>query len=417
MDPSTAAPPGFYPDNADPSLARWWDGTAWTAQTRPADPALAGPRLLSRGSRRTFVVTGVLAVLFLLAEVGPVAFVVAGVAAFVALPLYAYLVLALDRLHPEPRSALLWTFTAGATAVLLFAIVVNSAVEAVLVLAIGTDAAASATATAVAPVVEECGKGFVLMLLYRRIRHEISGPLDGVVYASMVGLGFSTMEDLLYYGISLNDGSLPATLVVRGVLSPFAHPVFTAFTGIGFGLLAAGRARLGAGTPIAGLGVAIGLHALWNGSTELNPLIMLGSFFGVMLPVFVGLIVVCRREARREQRVLRAQLRPEVQAGLLSEADVLALSDVKARRRLLRAARAAHPSTGTAARALSKDVLALASARDRAASGAWSDRYGPPEQVLQDLASRVARTRHLLPPPPPHAPASGLVGAFGVASP
>ncbi|MBF6437649.1 DUF2510 domain-containing protein [Nocardia cyriacigeorgica] len=27
--------PGWYPDHADPSLLRWFDGHQWTAQTRP----------------------------------------------------------------------------------------------------------------------------------------------------------------------------------------------------------------------------------------------------------------------------------------------------------------------------------------------------------------------------------------------
>ncbi|MFB6874091.1 DUF2510 domain-containing protein [Streptomyces sp. NPDC056323] len=41
---SNATPPGWYPDAATPGTDRWWDGTAWTAHTRPAAaPQVFGP--------------------------------------------------------------------------------------------------------------------------------------------------------------------------------------------------------------------------------------------------------------------------------------------------------------------------------------------------------------------------------------
>ncbi len=95
-------------------------------------------------------------------------------------------------------------------------------------------------------------------------------------------------------------------------LSPFAHPLFTASTGIGLGLLASGRTRLGGGARVLGLLVTIALHAIWNGSTELSGGVVLVVFFGLMVPVFFGFVVLCRKEARREQRVIRHHLRPEV---------------------------------------------------------------------------------------------------------
>ncbi|MFE7141696.1 DUF2510 domain-containing protein [Streptomyces sp. NPDC057644] len=40
---SYATPPGWYPDTGAPGTERWWDGTAWTAHTRPLAAAPAAP--------------------------------------------------------------------------------------------------------------------------------------------------------------------------------------------------------------------------------------------------------------------------------------------------------------------------------------------------------------------------------------
>ncbi|MFF8965429.1 DUF2510 domain-containing protein [Streptomyces globisporus] len=40
---SYATPPGWYPDTGAPGLERWWDGTAWTAHTRPLAAAGSAP--------------------------------------------------------------------------------------------------------------------------------------------------------------------------------------------------------------------------------------------------------------------------------------------------------------------------------------------------------------------------------------
>lgn len=42
---STGPPPGWYPDRADPSRLRWWDGAHWAEATRPSStPAVPARR-------------------------------------------------------------------------------------------------------------------------------------------------------------------------------------------------------------------------------------------------------------------------------------------------------------------------------------------------------------------------------------
>lgn len=404
---------GWYADPWQPGHLRWWDGTTWAPATQPLPPVPVAQRLRTPGrvlgpkNLTVFAVSGAVALLVVLLEIGPGAFALALGAALVLLPVYAWAALSLDRFHPEPKAALAYAFAAGGSTVVLGALVLNSALGVVV-------PGEVADAALVAPAVEEGGKAAVLLLLYRRFRHQIGGPLDGIVYASMVGLGFATVENVLYYGRAIEDGSLPAVFVLRGVLSPFAHPVFTACTGIGIGLLAAGRTRRRLLAPGTGLLGAVCLHALWNGSASFGGGGFLLVFFGLMVPAFVGLIVLARREARREKRAVAHYLWPEVQAGVLAEADVAALADVGARKRLMRAARALHPAAGAAARDLAGSALELATTRERLERGAFSPRYGSPDAAVGELATTLARARWALPPAPPAAPWAGIAGGLGI---
>ncbi len=71
----------------------------------------------------------------------------------------------------------------------------------------------------------------------------------------MVGIGFAFIENILYLAAAYDgtDGMGPGgtealtwTFVVRCLASPFAHPLFTAFTGIGVGIAVASRSSVGA---------------------------------------------------------------------------------------------------------------------------------------------------------------------------
>lgn len=78
--PSTT-PPGWYPDQNDAEVQRYWDGTSWTQQTRPAAPADTEPTIPLRTfpgptepapwwKRRWVLVTGgVLVVLFVIGAI------------------------------------------------------------------------------------------------------------------------------------------------------------------------------------------------------------------------------------------------------------------------------------------------------------------------------------------------------------
>ena len=103
------------------------------------------------------------------------------------------------------------------------------------------------------------------MIFFLWKRDEFDNVLDGIIYAAMAGLGFAMTENVLYYGKALATGGLGASLftfILRGVVSPFAHPLFTSMTGIGLGI--ARQSRKGSPlkwlAPIGGICLAMFLH-------------------------------------------------------------------------------------------------------------------------------------------------------------
>ncbi len=194
-----------------------------------------------------------------------------------------------------------------------------------------------------APVTEEATKGFFLLLLLWWRRHELDGVLDGIVYAGMVGIGFAFTENILYLAAAYNgtDGlgpggteALTGTFILRCLMSPFAHPFFTAFIGIGVGLAVTSRsAGLRFLAPLGGYALAVLTHSVWNSSTLGGA----GNFFLVygtmMLPAFLGFIAFALYRRRSEKGMMAAALQDASRRGLLPATDIPWLVDLRARRR------------------------------------------------------------------------------------
>jgi RsiW-degrading membrane proteinase PrsW (M82 family) len=242
----------------------------------------------------------------------------------------------LDRYEPEPRSLLLLGLGWGAfvaTSAALF-------LQAFDAFALGSDQATQSVV--VAPLTEEAAKGLfiVLLLVYRRA--ELDGVLDGIVYAGMVGIGFAFMENILYLsqayiGDNNRAGGIEQavfTFVVRGVFSPFAHPFFTAFTGIGVGIAVSSRNRvLQVAAPVVGYLLAVSAHALWNGSLLLNSGSgVVATYLVLMVPAFLVLAGFAIWSRRREGALLAASLTDCARRGFLHPNEVPWLARIPARR-------------------------------------------------------------------------------------
>ncbi|MFC5668264.1 PrsW family glutamic-type intramembrane protease [Kitasatospora misakiensis] len=145
----------------------------------------------------------------------------------------------------------------------------------------------------------------------RRARSRPRVLAAGVVLGGITACGFAFTENALYLGRAFTDdqqqrldsiglGEPPSlrdfdstvqTFVLRGLLSPFAHPLFTALTGLGLAVtLTTGRrwlARLAAPT---GLVLAMALHGTWNAAADLGTHGFLLVYAVLMVPCFAALV-------------------------------------------------------------------------------------------------------------------------------
>ena len=246
--------PGWYADPWREGPWRWWDGQAWTAhvsQIEQSKPKL--PSWLSVPVIIGIALTVITMLLLLAYSPGPT--LIGGVLGLVPLLIVLPVLRWLDRVEPEPRASKIHAVLWGAAVAGFVSGVVNSLVA----LGAGEDWAAVVSA----PLIEELMKGLGIYWALRR--REVDGIMDGIVYAGWVALGFAVIEDVLYFAGAAEQGILTQVFILRAILTPFAHPLFTAWTGLAIGLAVARRQSVLANA-FWGYGLAVASHAAWNGS-------------------------------------------------------------------------------------------------------------------------------------------------------
>jgi RsiW-degrading membrane proteinase PrsW (M82 family) len=382
--------------------------TAPPAPSAVREGALSQPALIDRPPRRYgLVILGSLAIavlglivllviVYFIAGLGVGAFTFAGVLALVPLVIVLFGIRWIDRWDPEPRGTLVFAFLWGAGVAVLIALLVGAQIDNV-VNALGGPGPGYDFFGAViqAPIVEEGGKGLGVLMLFWFARKHFDGPVDGLVYAGMVAAGFAFSENILYFGQAIleSGGSVVGVFqifFIRGLLSPFAHVMFTACIGIVLGL-AASRTGAGGGVGYLLLGLipAVALHALWNGS-----LYIVRDFYGyyalIQFPLFVLAIAIVIYLRRQESRVTRAHLSAYAYAGWFNPDEVGALATGPGRRTAMSWAR--QHGVGRAMKTYIRASTRLAFARQSMLSGHRVVRAREEEAALLEtvVASRRA---------------------------
>ena len=207
---------------------------------------------------------------YFLSAIGPAASIIGMLLALVPLAGVLVAVRLVDRWEPEPWSLLAFAVAWGA----IVAVGIALGIDLLITTVFGVDdspAREAFTAIVQAPIVEEFAKGLGVFVIFVSARRAFDGPIDGIVYGGLIGAGFAFTENIQYFAISFIEGGVAdvsTTFFVRGILSPFAHVMFTSVTGFALGLAArrGARPRQAVGPWVLGMIGAIALHAFWNGS-------------------------------------------------------------------------------------------------------------------------------------------------------
>lgn len=236
-----------------------------------------------------------------------------------------------------------------------------------------------------APLVEETVKGAGIVLLYLIVRDEFDDVMDGFVYGALVGLGFTVVEDVLYFMAVF--GGTPAGVFhgfyVRVLSSGlYGHVLYSGLVGMAIGVVVSHRvvAPLGRrlGVAAALTGAAVFGHALWN-SPLLNLLppepvtgaewLLVPLAFAVKgLPLLAFVVLAIWLAHGRERRWIDGSLANEVGRDGVSSAEMASLRTPRRRREAVRTMRIrAGPKAADLLKRLQREQVNLAMIVDHAA--------------------------------------------------
>lgn len=287
----------------------------------------------------------------------------------------------LDRWEPEPPLLLALCFLWGGGASILGTLLVGNFLLEVAASSIAKNIDLEAFSLPVqGPLIEELMKSLGVVIVLLIAWREVHGLLDGFVYAAMVGSGFAFTENIVYFASSGSTGlDFVWLLVVRGILSPFAHVVFTGALGLALGWAVKRREPLHfviAG--VLGTLVAVGLHSMWNGGSLYllpligvdpnNPFAWIISYAVFQLPLFLAFAYVLVQLQYQDQEIIRLRLGEYRRAGWFTASEVRMIANWNQRQAALKWSKQQSPEVHAALRDFVRDATSLAFAREHAAN-------------------------------------------------
>jgi RsiW-degrading membrane proteinase PrsW (M82 family) len=370
-------------------------------------------------------VVAIVALVIVVAQRGPAPALVGLGLAVLPIPLLVVLILYLDRLEPEPRALLAAMFGAGAgIAVITLLLGRALGTGAVTPPELGPHAGQVVAVTVGAAIggalVAQSLNGIVLLALLASRRTEIDGAHDGVVYASMTGLGFALVANLYAYSQAWNAGAsaLVEEFARRGIFGPLFQALFTSMIGLGVAY-AASRRSGGYLAIAAGWVAAVGLDALWNHSVGARGTGLLVTYF-ILAAAAIGVIIVVVIDRQRVVAMITMFLPDFEHPEVVMVTDVPMLASLRMRRLGRQWARLNLGIDGKRAMAqyqLAATELAMACNRNsfgRTTQEAYA-RHRDDSLELMRAAAAIVRCREQLYQPPWIGPDDASVFVAGTA--
>ena len=279
----------------------------------------------------------IVALVIVVMQRGPAPGLVGLCLAVLPIPLLVALILYLDRLEPEPRALLAAMFGAGAGIAVITALLGRALhTDVITPPELGPHAGRMVAITFGAAIggalVAETLNGAVLLALLASRRTEIDGAHDGVVYASMTGLGFALVANLYAYSEAWNAGAsaLVEEFTRRGIVDPLFQALFTSMIGLGVAY-AASRRSGGYLAIVAGWVAAVALDALWNHAVGAGGTGLLVTYV-ILAAALIGVIVVVVIDRQRVVAMITMFLPDFEHPEVVMATDVSMLASLRMRR-------------------------------------------------------------------------------------
>jgi RsiW-degrading membrane proteinase PrsW (M82 family) len=226
-----------------------------------------------------------------------------------------------DRVRPESKAVLGRAALAGVVSTA--PIVVIEGVFSLFAPSQVTAFGALITAFCVAALVEESGKALCLWSF--RWNPEFDERFDGIVYAGWIGLGFATVENVLYLANAPTSGAYIGTFTIRAVLAVPDHAIWAGLVGYAVACRRFGDAGA---NPWRALALAVTMHGLYDSGPLLSAAMahsgsgnaLVRGALGLLGPIvitIIGMVLIQRRataalaaDAAEEARLIPAGMPP-----------------------------------------------------------------------------------------------------------